>query len=151
VIPELRIACAAFLIAVLVGDLSFDLPVLWARDPATTASALDAATRYYARVTARHSPLSLAVAVVMAVLVAIVTGDVASARCSACSALVGVLALLPITLGLLRTFPRAKRLATGEGDVALRVALARNIAREHLLALAAMTAYLGARIAGYGE
>jgi hypothetical protein len=150
VIPELRIACTSFLLAVLVGDLTFDPPVLRATETASVANTLDAASRYYLRVTSRFSPLSVAVAVAMAALVAVIVRDVASAPCAACSALVGALALLPIAIALLRTFPNAKRFASGEGAPAARAGLARSIARDHLLALASMAAYLSARIAGYG-
>lgn len=147
-IAELQNACAAFLLAVLVTDLTFDLPNLRARDTASAAQTLDAATRYYARVTTRKSPLATAVALAMTVLVATIGHDfVALERPLRQVAIEASLAVGPIALAIFRTFPSARRLAAGEGDAKSRTARACTIAVDHLVALVGMGAYLAVQIA----
>jgi hypothetical protein len=142
----LRAACGAVLVAVLVCDLTFDLPVRRAKngDPSECARALDAATAYYRQITTRGSPLSTAVAVVMFVLIASLGRELVSTTHAdlARFAARAVLAAAPITLALSRTFPKARRLGTGLGDAAARTDLACEIASDHLLALPAMLAYV---------
>jgi len=150
--PEIRAVCGAFLIAVLTCDLTFDLPVWRALpgDPIARERALGVMTQYYRHVTARGSPFSTGVALVMLGLLASLTYELVSgpkadglARFLAESSL----AVGPIALALIRTFPCARRLATGEGDVTTRTELARAIARDHAAALPAMIIYVVSQVA----
>jgi hypothetical protein len=147
--PALRVACGAFLIAVLVCDLTFDLAVFRAPsgDPVALDRALGAMTQYYGRITARGSLFATSVALVMA-------GLLVSLGCEAFFgppgyglarfALENSLAVGSIAIAVLRTFPRARRL--GEGDLAARVDRARSIARDHLLVLPLMLAYVSIQL-----
>jgi hypothetical protein len=150
-IAELRTACAAFLVAVLVADLTFDLPVLRARDTATVARAVDAASRYYARITATGSPLAAAVTLALLTLLAALGAELwKPSRGAARAAVEAILAGGPIALAVTRTFPTARWLGRAESDPATSAVRARAIAREHLLALAGMGSYLAIQVVGAG-
>lgn len=147
--PALRVACGAFLIAVLVCDLTFDLAVFRAPsgDPAALDRALGTMTQYYGRITAHGSLFAKSVALVMAGLFANLGCEVILAPPAyglARFALENSLAVGSMAVAVLRTFPRARRL--GEGDLAVRVELARSIARDHLLVLPVMLAYVSIQL-----
>lgn len=59
-----------------------------------------------------------------------------------------LLAAGPIVLAAIRTFPRARRLATGAGNATARTELACAIARDHAAALLAMLIYVVTQLAG---
>lgn len=146
-ISALQAACGAFLVAVLTCDLTFDLRV-WRAPPGDAAArdhALEAMTQYYRRITAAGSLLAGSVAVAMMEMLASLGYDLVSGPKPGGLmrlALESSLAAGPIVLARVRTFPRARRLALGEGDAAIRVELARSIARDHAVALPAMLAYV---------
>jgi hypothetical protein len=98
---------------------------------------------YYHRATTTSRPMSLLIALVMAILLAALgfhafRGDdpgwleVASA----------VLAGIPILLAMFRTVPNAVRLGTRADNAAEQSRLARAICRDHLLCLTCMSAFL---------
>lgn len=147
--PGLRIACGAFLVAVLVCDLSFDL-LVW-RAPRGNQVALDRAlaamTAYYVRITEHGALLATSVALVMAALLGSIAYDAIFRQLTegvTRFALESSLAVGPIAVAALRTFPRARRL--GDGDSATRAELARAIARDHMVLLPAMLVYVGIQL-----
>jgi hypothetical protein len=151
---ELRAVCGAFLVAVLTCDLTFDLAVWRAPpgDPIALDRALGNMTHYYRRITANGSLLARSVTIVMtAMLVSLVHELVSGPKAVGLVrfAAESSLAVGPIALAVLRTFPRAHRLATGEGDAATRVEIARSIARDHAVALPAMLGYVVFRLARF--
>jgi hypothetical protein len=151
VMAELRAVCGAFLIAVLMCDLTFDLPIWRAPkgDPIARDHALTAMTLYYRRITARGSLLATSVALVMLCMLTSVGYELlcASKGHLARFAVESSLAVGPIVLATMRTFPCARRLATGEGNVAARTKLASAIARDHGVALPAMLVYVATQLA----
>lgn len=151
--PELRAVGAAFLIAVLMCDLSFDLP-LWRAppsDPVGLGHALDAMTQYYRRITAKGSLLAPCVSVVMMGMFASLGYELLSGTKTGLARFTveNSLAVGPIVLAVTRTFPHARGLATGEGDTPARTKLARAIARDHAVALPSMLTYVVIQLARF--
>jgi hypothetical protein len=147
--PALRVACGAFLVAVLVCDLSFDLLVFRtpSGDPVALDRALGAVTEYYARVTQKGSLLAASVALVMATLLGSLGYEWLRgppAYGVARFVLESALVIAPITVASLRTFPNARRL--GQGDLRTRAELARAIARDHLVLLPVMLVYVSIQL-----
>jgi hypothetical protein len=146
--PGLRVACGAFLVAVLLCDLTFDLPVYRARsgDPALDR-ALGAMTAYYGRITQKGGLFATSVALVMATLLGSLGYELAfgsPAYGVARFVLESSLAVGPIAVAGLRTFPNARRL--GEGDPTTRAELGRAIARDHLVLLPVMLVYVSIQL-----
>ena len=147
--PGLRVACGAFLVAVLACDLTFDLPFWRAPrgDQVALDRALSAMTTYYARVTQPGSLFATSVALAMAALLASLVHDAflrSPVHGIARFALESSLAVAPIAVAILRTLPRARRLV--EGDPASRPELARAIARDHIVLLPMMLVYVGTQL-----
>ena len=125
-------------------DLIFDSQVLRHRRADELPERVIASIAgYYHRATTTSRPMSLLIAVVMAILLAAlgfqwaVGGDpgwlvVASA----------VLAGVPIVLALLRTVPNAVALGNRVGSPAGQSRLARSICADHLVCLAFMSAFV---------
>jgi hypothetical protein len=124
-------------------DLIFDSQVLRHRGADELPEPVIASIAgYYHRATTTSRPMSLLIAIVMAILLAAlgfhaVLGDhgwllVASA----------VLAGVPILLALIRTVPNAVALGNRVGTPAEQSRLARSICRDHLVCLASMSALL---------
>jgi hypothetical protein len=144
---EFRAVCGAFLVAVLICDLTFDFPV-WRSspgDPIALGGALDDMTSCYRRITARGSLLAAGVTLVMTAMLSALGYELLSRLATSGltrSTVESSLAVGPISLAMIRTFPRARRLATGGGDAATRTEIARSIARDHAVCLPSMFAYV---------
>ena len=104
-------------------------------------------TAYYGRITEKGGLLATSVALVMATLLGSLGYELAFG-----SPPYGVvrfvlessLAVGPIAVAGLRTFPNARRL--GEGDPTTRAELARAIARDHLVLLPVMLVYVSIQL-----
>jgi hypothetical protein len=106
-------------------------------------------TRYYRRITAKGSLFATAVSLVMLGMLASIGYELVSRPKAGPVRFVleSSLAAGPIVLAVLRTFPHARRFATGGGDVTARAELARCIARDHIVALPAMLTYVVMQLA----
>lgn len=146
-----RVATAAtgFLLAVLWFDLMFDVQVLRHRgEERVPEPVLDSIGAYYRRVTIDASPMGRLVAVTMvALLVALGVQAVGGTAPGWVVVVSFAGAALGPGLAGVRVVPAARRLGRGADDHATRSALARGIARDHLVCLAAMLAVLTAQLA----
>ena len=137
-------ACAGFLIAVLWMDLIFDSQVLRHRGAEELPEpVLSSIAGYYRRATTTSKPMSLLIALVMAILL----GTLGSAWISGSTAVwllavASVLAAGPILLAMLRTVPNAVRLGARTGDVADQSRLARSVCVDHLVCLACLIGFI---------
>ncbi|WP_293309657.1 hypothetical protein [Mycolicibacterium sp.] len=137
-------ACAGFLLAVLWMDLIFDTQIRRRRSgDAPDAAALDSIAGYYRRATTTSRPMSLLIALVMAVLLATLAFEaIRGTRPGWLIALSAVLAGGPVLLALTRTVPNAVRLGGRTGTPAEQARLARAVLGDHVLCLAGMLAFL---------
>jgi len=137
-------ACAGFLIAVLWMDLIFDSQVLAHRGTEELPEpVLSSISGYYRRATTTSKPMSLLIALVMAILLgtlgsAWISGPIAVWPLAVAS----TLAAGPILLAMLRTVPNAVRLGARNGAVADQSRLARSVCIDHLVCLACLVAFL---------
>jgi hypothetical protein len=145
----LATAGAGFLLAVLWMDLMFDVQILRRRRAADDppADALASIAGYYRRVTTEASPMGRLIAGVMLLTCAALTVEVVQ---GARPLWIGVsslaLALAPSALAAVRVLPNAVRLGARRDPLAEQARLARAIARDHLLCLAAIAALLALRL-----
>jgi len=139
-LPRLLAACAGFLMGVLWMDLMFDVLALGG-DGVVPEPALASIAAYYRRVTTDASPMGGLIAGVMLVAVA---GAIATVvlRPDARSIAAALLVTSAVGLALFRVVPNAVRLGQRSDAVAAQSTLARGIARDHLLCLAAVGAFL---------
>lgn len=138
-------ACSGFLLAVLWMDLIFDSQALrrggnaGALDDAVLASIAG----YYHRATTTSQPMSRLIAVVMLIFLGALGFRVFRGQdpmwLSGASV---VLTVVPVTLALTRTVPRAVRLGLRGDDVLEQSRLARSILRDHLVCAACMSCFL---------
>lgn len=135
-------ACGGFLIAVLWMDLIFDAQVLRHRGgDELPGPVLDSIAAYYRRATTTSRPMGSLIAVVMVILL----GALAFRWFQSPGwppAVCTLLAAAPILLAASHTVPAAKRLGGRTGSPVEQSRLARSICRDHLLCLAAMSAFL---------
>jgi len=134
-------AGAGFLLAVLWFDLMFDVQALGDHGRTLTEERLSSIASYYARVTTAARPMNRLIAAVMlatlaAIVVEIVDGGVPSAVAWVSLALAGA----PIGLAAAHTVPAAVRLGERRDAPDRQRALARAIAREHVLCLISIAA-----------
>jgi uncharacterized membrane protein len=110
-------------------------------------AALASIAAYYRRVTIDASPMGRLVGVVMAITIAASIADLFSGAAAWWWRLASVaLLVVPIVLALRRVFPNAARLAM-RGDAAEEQSrLARAIARDHVLCLVAIVAFLAIQL-----
>jgi hypothetical protein len=140
VLPYLLAACAGFLIAVLWMDLMFDVQGLGG-DGSVPEPALASIAAYYRRVTTDAGAMSALIAGVM--ITAVAGALLAAVRTPGVGSIAALLAIaLPVGLALLRIVPNAVRLGQRADAIAVQEQLARRIAREHLLCLAAVIVFL---------
>jgi hypothetical protein len=137
-------ACAGFLIAVLWMDLIFDSQVLRHRGTEELPEpVLSSIAGYYRRATTTSKPMSLLIALVMAILLGTLGFAWISGRIAVWPlAVASTLAAGPILLAMLRTVPNAVRLGARNGDVADQSRLARSVCIDHLVCLACLVAFL---------
>jgi hypothetical protein len=125
-------------------DLIFDAQVLrHRRADELPEPALASIVGYYHRATTTSRPMSLLIALVMAILLAALGFH--ALRGGNPGWLVGVAAVLagvPILLAMVRTVPNAVRLGNRVGTPAEQSRLARSICRDHLFCIASMSAFL---------
>jgi hypothetical protein len=141
------LACGGgFLVAVLWMDLMFDVLALVSRAKVLSEESLSQIATYYRRVTTTASPMNLLISAVMAGMVGVLVRKLAEGGEGRAVA-AGSLALcgVPIALALWRVFPNAIRLGRRIDDHAGQSVLARSIAVDHLLCLAAMLGFLALR------
>lgn len=125
-------------------DLIFDAQVLSHRGAdELPASVLESISGYYHRATTTSRPMSLLIALVMAILLGAlgfrwIAGDGAVWLLAAATVLAGV----PILIALVRTVPRAVRLGAREGTPAEQSRLARSICLDHVVCLTFMSGFL---------
>ncbi|HUO37921.1 MAG TPA: hypothetical protein VMU34_08805 [Mycobacterium sp.] len=142
-VTALLTACAGFLLAVLWMDLIFDAQLLGHRGEELPEPVLAGIAGYYHRATTTSRPMSLLIAVVMAILLSAI--GAAALRGGERPWLLIASALLagaPILLALTRTVPAARRLGRRVDPPARQSRLARSILRDHVFGLAAMSVFL---------
>ena len=125
-------------------DLIFDSQVLRHRGSGELPEpVLASIAGYYHRATTTSRPMSMLIAGVMAILLGTLVFRFTEAGDPGWfMGVAGVLAGGPILLAATRTVPNAKRLGNRAGGTAEQSRLARSICRDHLLCMAAMTAFL---------
>jgi hypothetical protein len=125
-------------------DLIFDTQVLRHRGADELPEPVIASIAgYYHRATTTSRPMSLLIALVMAILLGALGFH--AFRGDDPGWLVGiavVLAGVPILLALIRTVPNAVALGNRVGTSAEQSRLARSICRDHLMSLGCMSAFL---------
>jgi hypothetical protein len=143
--PVVLAACAGFLLGVLWMDLMFDVQAL-VGGAAVPEPALASIAGYYRRVTTDAWPMGALIAGVMAV--AVVGALVEAVRMPGMRSGAGLLLIAaPVWLALGRVVPNAVRLG-GRGDPAdSQARLAQAIARDHLVCLVAVAAFLVLQLA----
>jgi hypothetical protein len=138
-------AAGGFLAAVLWFDLMFDVQALRRTDRGgpLPEPVLASIAGYYRRVTTEASPMGRLVAAVMLAGLAAAAWDLARGE-RPLAVRVASLALLlaPIALAGARTVPNAVRLGARADPPERQSALARAVARDHLLCLAAVAGFL---------
>lgn len=141
------IACGGFLIAVLWMDLMFDVQVRPYRSPGELPEAVLASIAgYYRRVTTEAAPMNRLIAAVMIVgLVALLVELIDGPRGRAIPSI--LLLVGPVALAQMRIVPNAVRLGSRTDPASVQSALARAVFRDHLLCLAAVTAFLIVQLA----
>lgn len=137
-------AAGGFLLAVLWFDLMFDAQALRARGREPLPEpVLASIAAYYRRVTTEAHPMGRLVGLVMVATFLGAAVDLALGRGPlARSALALALCGAPIVLALARTLPNAVRLGARVDPPERQSALAHAIGRDHLVCLAAITAFL---------
>jgi len=137
------VAGGGFLAAVLWFDLMFDVQALGSAPSAETIASIMA---YYRRVTTEAAPMGHLVAAVMATTLVAGVHDLTRAeRQRPLRAMALLLAAAPIALALLRVLPNAVALGREAAVGPEQIALARSILRDHVLCLACIIGFLGAR------
>ncbi len=141
------IACGGFLIAVLWMDLMFDVQVRPYRSSGELPEAVLASIAgYYRRVTTEATPMNRLIAAVMMVgLVALLVQVIDRPRGRAIPSI--LLLVGPVALAQMRIVPNAVRLGSRTDPAPMQSALARAVFRDHLLCLAAVTAFLIVQLA----
>jgi hypothetical protein len=142
-------AGGGFLAAVLWFDLMFDVQALRRADrgAALPEPVLASIAGYYRRVTTEASPMGRLVGLVMlATLGAAVWDLVAGARPFAVRGASVALLAAPVGLAAARVLPGAVRLGARGDPPERQSALARAIARDHLLCLAAVLLFLAVQL-----
>jgi len=143
----LPIACGGFLLAVLWFDLMFDVQVRRHRHGDLPESVLSSIASYYRRVTTDARPMTFAVALVMAIGVVAVIGQLVTGSIARWASAVSLaLAAVPIVLALRRVLPNAARLGSRVDPIDVQSALARQIYSDHLFCLAAIAAFLAVQL-----
>ena len=138
-----------FLVAVIWMDLMFDVlalaPAPQGGQPLPEETLSTIAT-YYRRVTTDAAPMNMFISVMMAGIVGVLARRlVYSSTDFAVDALSLGLCGVPIVLALGRVFPNAIRLGSRKDTLLVQGRLARSIAIDHLLCLAAMLSFLVVR------
>jgi hypothetical protein len=136
-------AGAGFLLAVLWFDLMFDVQVRGHDDAELPEAVLASIAGYYRRVTTAARPMNrLIAAVMLGTLLAIVLQLIRDDAPRWVSAVSAVAALVPIGLAARRTVPNAVRLGARADPIAMQIALARTIFRDHLFCVASIATLL---------
>src|SRR5262245_58112675 len=141
--PRARAALAAgagFLLGVLWMDLMFDVQV-FGHVGQLPEPVLASIAAYYRRVTTDASPMSALIATTMALVVGGALWQALRAPgWRSITAL--VLIAVPVALAAVRVVPNAVRLGQRTDPAVVQDALARTIARDHLLCLAAVASFV---------
>ncbi|MBX3027248.1 hypothetical protein KF840_20315 [bacterium] len=149
---SLPAACGGFLLAVLWFDLMFDVQVRRHPEGDLPEPVLASIAGYYRRVTSEAWLMSQAVAAVMLIGILALLRQWQTGGAPAGVTIVSLaLAAVPIALALGRVLPNAKRLGSRRDPVTRQSALARAIWRDHLVCLAAISAFLALQLSGVGR
>ncbi len=143
-------AGGGFLVAVLWFDLMFDVQALRRayRGAVLPEPVLASIAGYYRRVTTEASPMGRLVGAVMLATVGVAGWELAfGARPFGVRAVSLALLAVPVVLAATRILPSAIRLGARTDPPERQSALARAIARDHLLCLAATVAFLFLQLA----
>ncbi len=139
---EAAIAGAAFLLAVLWFDLMFDVQVREARVALLPETALASIAAYYRRVTTDARPMNRLISLVMLTTLGAAAGELwREWKHPALVLLSLACAASAIGLAAARTVPNAVAMGKGIGTQEERSRRARGIYRDHLICLAAMSAF----------
>jgi hypothetical protein len=136
-------ACAGFLLAILWMDLIFDVQALRA---SIDEPALDSIAAYYRRATTSSRPMGHLIAVVMLALLAALGVEIVDGRWRELALASLMIGGVPILLALGRIVPRAVRLGRRVDPAEVQRALARAIARDHLLCFACIATLLALQL-----
>jgi len=144
-------ACGGFLLAVLWMDLMFDVQVLRQRRGVLPEAVLDSIAAYYRRVTREASPMGRLVGLVMAAAIATALAGLLLGGEPRWAGWISLLLCAPpVLLAQTRIFPAAARLASQQDTPETQTRLAREICRDHLICLAAMTAFTALQLLAAG-
>jgi len=146
-VRALLAACGAFLAGVVWMDLMFDVQALGGDAGPVPAAALTSIAAYYRRVTTDAHPMGNLIAAVMLVAIAGAVWGVVRRERRALDWLALVLATGPIGLAGGRVLPNAVRLGTSVDTLEARSALARLIARDHVLCFVAIAGFAATQVA----
>jgi hypothetical protein len=141
-------AGAGFLVAVLWFDLMFDVQTMGHAGSDLPRETLASISAYYRRVTTEAQPMSRLVALVMLLTLTALGLEILRREAVLWLAVASlVLTLGAVSLAALRTVRNAVELGTSQGSLAHQSALARQVLRDHLTCLIAMTAVLALQLA----
>jgi hypothetical protein len=146
--PALASAAAGFLLAVLWFDLMFDRQAAGRREAAELPEeTLASIAAYYQRVLTGAAPMSVLVALVMAISLAAHVAELAGDEIPTATAATSLALLAPaIAIAALRTVPAARRLGARTDDAATQSALARSILRDHVLCFVLVAAVMAIQL-----
>jgi hypothetical protein len=147
---EILTAGGGFLLAVLWFDLIFDSQALGGpREGPLPESVLASIAAYYKRVTTDANPMGRVVGVGMMITIAAAVLDLFVGSAALVWRLVSLPLLgAPILLAARRVFPNAQRLGARTDPIEEQSRLARSIARDHILCLVAIVAFLAVQLFG---
>ena len=140
-VRALLAACGGFLAAVVWMDLMFDVQALRADAGPLSPAALASIAAYYRRVTTDAYPMGRLIAFVMLVAITGAVWGVARRERRALDWVALVLAAGPIGLAGARVLPNAIRLGSDIDTLDAKSALARLIARDHVLCFLGIAAF----------
>lgn len=146
---EILTAGGGFLVAVLWFDLMFDVQALRGpRSQPLPEAVLASIAAYYRRVTTDASPMGRLVGVGMLITIGAALVDLFRGSAPLVARLGSVaLVIVPVVLAARSVFPNAVRLGLRADPVEEQSRLARAIARDHLVCLASIAAFLAIQLA----
>lgn len=145
-IDQVPLVGGGFLVAVLWMDLMFDVQML-ARSDAARRAALPSIAGYYRRVTTDASPMGHLVGAVMITTLAALAWILGTGAEPVAHTIASLgLAAPAIALGIVRVFPNAVRLGSGDEPEDERLAIADAICRDHLICFGLIVGFVVARL-----
>jgi ribose/xylose/arabinose/galactoside ABC-type transport system permease subunit len=147
---ELLTAGGGFLLAVLWFDLIFDAQALSApREGPLPEEVLASIADYYRRVTTDANPMGRLVGLAMMATIVILGIDLFVGSAALVWRVLSIPLLVgPVLLAARRVYPNAQRLGARKDPIEEQSRLARSIARDHLVCLASIVAFLAIQLFG---